>query len=97
MLKRAAEREIALAMRGRKIYNGKRISRIEKDGGEDAALKKVLTLFAVLRRAARRERERTVPVLRHGDPAAGTKLGHQRHSRHPAGDRIKSPRHRPRK
>ena len=33
VLKRAAEREIALAMRGRKIYNGKRISRIEKDGG----------------------------------------------------------------
>lgn len=33
VLKRAAEREIALAMRGRKIYNGKRISCIEKDGG----------------------------------------------------------------
>ena len=32
VLKRAAEREIALAMRGRKIYNGKRISRIEKMG-----------------------------------------------------------------
>ena len=35
--------------------------------------------------------------VRYGDPAAGTKLGHQRHSRHPAGDRIKLPRHRPRK
>ena len=43
-----------------------------------------------LRRAARRERERAVPVLRHGDPAAGTGLGHQRHSRDQAADAVKT-------
>ena len=43
-----------------------------------------------LRRAARRERERAVPVLRHGDPAAGAGLGHQRHSRDQAADAVKT-------
>ena len=50
-----------------------------------------------LRRPAGCERERPVSVLRHGAPAAGAGLGHQRHPRHQAADAIKTESKEPRR